>query len=108
LPLAFPGDACGFGGGNSVVSGMGGVTGDMGCCGGVTGCTRGCASRRIIGIASRCMGGKCRSTSLTHCYLTTRPGPPSLNSLPGPVISRTFFLEIWKYVLCAVGSPEHQ
>lgn len=108
LSLAFPGDVCGFGGGDSVVSGMGGVTGNMGCCGGVAGCTRGGAGRRMVGVTSGGVGGKCGSTDLAEFYLTARPSPPCFYRFPWPVISRAFFLEIRKYVLCAVGSPEYQ
>ncbi len=108
MPLAFPGDVCGFGCGDSVVSGMRGMTGDMGCCGGVTGCTRGGAGCRMIGITSGGVGGKCCSASLAHFYLTACPSPSCFYCFPRSVISRAFFLEIRKYVLCAVGSPERQ
>lgn len=110
LPLAFPCDTCGFGSLNCVIGGMRGVTGNMDGCDSLTGCARGGASRRVIGVTSGGVGGKSGRTNLTHShwYLTARPSPPHLNGLPGPVISRAFFLEIWKHVLCAAGSPAYQ
>ena len=107
LPLTFPWRTCGLGGGDSVVSGVVGVTGNMDGCGGVTGCTRGGASRSMIGIASGGMGGKCGNTGVAHCYLITHPSPPCFNSFPRAVIFRVFFLEVWKYMLGAVSGPKH-
>ena len=62
MPLTFLGNACGFGGGDSVVGGMGGVTGNMGGCSSVASGARGGTSRSMISIASSSVGGKCGST----------------------------------------------
>jgi hypothetical protein len=108
LPLTFPGDVCGFGGGDSVGSGVRGVTGNMDGCGRMTGGTCGGTSRSMIGVARSGVGGKCGSAGLAHCYLVTHPRPPCFNSLPRPVILGVFFLEVWEYMLGTVGCPKHQ
>ncbi|MCX6695139.1 MAG: hypothetical protein NTU61_02420 [Candidatus Altiarchaeota archaeon] len=79
MPLAFSGDACSFGGSNSVVGGVRGMTGNMGGCSSVTGCTRGGASRRIIGITGGGVGSKCGSPDLAEFYLITHPSSPCFN-----------------------------
>jgi len=108
LPFAFPAEAAGVGGSNSIVGGVRGVAGDMGGCGSVTGRPRGGASRRMIGVTSSGVGGKRRSTSLAHLYLTARPCSGRFDGLPGPAVSGTRLLEIRKHVLGAVGGPERQ
>jgi hypothetical protein len=117
LPITFPG---GGGVGISGVSGGGGsgrgtvscgvnsVTGHVsgGC--GVTGGAGGSASRSLIDVAGSGVGGKCGGTRLAHRDLTTHPCTPGFDSFPRSVVFQVLRLEVWEYMLGAVGCPEHQ
>jgi hypothetical protein len=108
LPLTFPVDFCGCGSFYSVGSGGNGVTGNMGGCGGMAGRTCGKSSCSFIGITSSSMGGYCGGARIATPYFASCPRSSCCNSFPWPVIFRICFLEVWKYMLGTVGSPEHQ
>lgn len=110
LPLTFPGNACGPGGGSGdgVVGGTGGMGGNVGGCGGMARGARRRPGGGMKGIAGSGMGGHCGGTSLVHRHLIMRPGPPRFNRSSRTVIFGIFLLEIWQHMLGAVSGPKRQ
>jgi hypothetical protein len=109
LPFAFLGGGyVRVGGGDSVRSGVTGVTDHVGCSSGVTSGTGGGTGRTFICIASGGVGGDCGGTCLAHPYFAPRPCSRRLDSFPRAVIARILLLEMREYVLGAVGGPERQ
>jgi hypothetical protein len=73
---------------------------NVGGCGGVS-----CA---LIGLSGRGVGGECGGTRLAHRDLATHPGTSCFDGMAGSVVFRVVLLEVRKYVLGALGGPEHQ
>jgi hypothetical protein len=62
----------------------------------------------LINGAGGGVGGNGGGARLAHRDLATRPGTPCFDSIPRSVVFRILLLEVWEYVLGAVGGPEHQ
>jgi hypothetical protein len=108
LPLALSNDTFSFGGSNSIIGSMRGVSDNMSSCSSVTRCTRGRTSPRMLAVTSSSVSCNCSSTNFIHFYLTTHPSAPCFNGFARSIVSRIFFLEIGKHMLSALSSPEHQ
>ena len=113
LPITFLGGGSGGVGGmrgglDSVGGGVTGVTGHMGGAGGVTRGSGGGAGRTFIGSAGRGVGGNCGGARLAARDLTTRPGAPCFDGVPGSAVIRVLLLEAREYMLGAVSGPERQ
>jgi len=54
------------------------------------------------------VGSKCGGAHLAHRDLTTHPGTPCFDRFPRSVVFRIILLEVWEYVLGAVGGSEYQ
>jgi hypothetical protein len=108
LPVAFLGWSRVVGGGYGVVGSVRGVRGNVGGCCGMTGRAGGGAGCSLIGVAGSGVGGKCGGARLAHSDLTTHPGTPCFDRFPRSVVFRITLLEVWEYVLGAVGGPEYQ
>lgn len=107
LPVAFLGGGRVVGGGYGVVGRVRGVRGNVGGCCGMTSREGGGAGRSSIGVAGG-VGGKCGGAHLAHRDLTTHPGTPCFDRFPRSVVFRIILLEVWEYVLGAVGGSEYQ
>lgn len=108
LPVPFLGDACRFGGGDSITSGMRGVTGNMSGSGCMTGGASGRASRDVVGISGCSVSCNCGFACLNHLNLTFCPGPSCINSFSWPAIFRVFFLKVGKHMLRTICGPKRQ
>lgn len=84
------------------------MTGDVRGSGGMTGGACGSSCRRVIGIASSGVGGKCGGARRTAPYLSARPGARRFDGFARTVVFRALLLEARKYVLGTIGGPEHQ
>jgi hypothetical protein len=65
------------------------------------------AGRSSIGVAGG-VGGKCGGAQLAHHDLTMHPGTPCFGRFPRSVVFRIILIDVWEYVLGAVGGSEYQ